>query len=331
MIKAKITSVGSYAPKQILTNFDIEKKVDTSDEWIRTRTGISERRVADKKEACSDLAIEASKIALKRADIKAKNLDLVLVATVTPDMLFPSTACLVQVAIGAKNAFAFDLSAACSGFIYGLSVAEQYIKSGRYKNILLVGSDIFSRIIDWKDRSTCVLFGDGAGAVIIQAEKGRKKDGILSTHLYSDGHYYDYLLVPSSGSRLPSPDKDSSKQENFVKMKGNETFKVAVRFMAKAAKEAISYNNLTLDDINIFIPHQANKRIVDAVAKKLNLPLKKVFINLMRYGNTSAASIPLALDEALQEKRIIKGDIVLLSAFGGGLTWGSSVIKWSAD
>lgn len=329
MIKAKIIATGSYTPKKILTNFDLEKMVDTSDEWIRSRTGISERRIADSSEASSDLAIKASQKALKQAGIKAKSLDLILVATATPDMLFPSTACLVQLGIGAKNAFAYDLSAACSGFIYGLSIAEQYIKSGRYKNILLIGSEVFSRIVNWEDRSTCVLFGDGAGAVIIQAENGRKNNGILSTHLYSDGHYYDFLLVPGGGSRSPISQTMINKKNHFIIMKGNETFKIAVRFMAKAANEALSFNKLTLEDVSIFIPHQANQRIIDAVVKKLNFPKEKVFVNLMKYGNTSAASIPIALDEALRNKKIRKNDILLLTAFGAGLTWGSAIIKWS--
>ncbi len=329
MIQAKIIGTGFYAPDKILTNFDLEKMVDTSDEWIKTRTGISERRIANEKEACSDLAIKASKIALKKAEIKSKDLDLILVATATPDMLFPSTACMVQLGIGAKNAFAYDLSAACSGFIYGLSIAEQYIKSGRYKTILLIGSEIFSRITDWNDRSTCILFGDGAGAVVIRAEMTRKKEGILSTHLHSDGHYHDLLYIPGGGSRLPISEKIINEKKHFLKMKGNETFKVAVRFMVNAAREAINYNGYAVEDIHLVIPHQANKRIIDAVAKKLNLPEEKVFVNVMKYGNTSAASIPIALDEAVQKKRIKKNDIILLTAFGAGFTWGSALIKWS--
>tara|TARA_B100000959_G_scaffold207448_1_gene217652 strand:- start:287 stop:1285 length:999 start_codon:yes stop_codon:yes gene_type:complete len=331
MIQANIVGTGSYVPDKVLTNFDIEKMVDTSDEWIKTRTGISERRIANKKEACSDLAVKASKKALKHAGIKAKDIDMILVATATPDMLFPSTACMVQLGIGAKNAFAYDLSAACSGFVYGLSVAEQYIKSERYKTILLIGSEIFSRITNWNDRSTCILFGDGAGAVVVRAEMIRKKEGILSTHLHSDGHYHDLLFVPGGGSRRPISEKIINEKEHLIKMKGNETFKVAVRFMVNAAREAISYNDYTIEDINLVIPHQANKRIIDAVAKKLNLPEEKIFVNVMKYGNTSAASIPLALDEAVREKRIKKNDIVLLTAFGAGFTWGSAIIKWSLD
>ena len=331
MIQANIIGTGSYAPNKILTNFDIEKMLDTSDEWIKTRTGISERRIAGVKEACSDLAVKASKKALKQAGIKANDIDLILVATATPDMLFPSTACMVQLGIGAKNAFAYDLSAACSGFIYGLSIAEQYIKNRRYKTILLIGSEILSRITNWNDRSTCVLFGDGAGAVVIRAEKIRKKEGILSTHLHSDGHYHDLLFVPGGGSRIPISEKMINEKKHFIKMKGNETFKIAVRFMVNAAKEAISYNGYTIEDVNLIIPHQANKRIIDAVAKKLSLPKEKVFVNLMKYGNTSAASIPLALDEAVWGKQIKKNDIILLTAFGAGFTWGSALIKWSID
>ncbi len=326
MTLAKITGTGSYLPKKILGNHDLEKMVDTSDEWIMTRTGIRERRIADEKETTSDLGIKAAKKAMEKAHVKAREIDLILVATSTSDMIFPSTAAYIQHGLAAKNAAAFDLSAACTGFIFGLSVAEQYIKTKRYKAILLIGTEIMSRIVDWTDRKTCVLFGDGAGAVIIQGTDS--DEGILTTHTYTDGSYADFLFAP--GSRTPtSLQKELAvKKLDVIHMKGNETFKVAVNNMGKVAKEALEKCELTVDDIDLVIPHQANKRIIEAINKKLVIPPEKVFINLQKYGNTSAASIPIALDEALCSNRISQGDYVLLVAFGGGLTWGSSIVKW---
>jgi len=325
-IRSRIIGVGSYVPKNVLTNFDLEKMVDTSDEWILDRTGIRERRIASADEATSDLAFEASRIALKDAGIKPGDIDFIIVATVTPDMLFPSTACIVQQKLGISGMFAFDISAACSGFIYALSVADQYIKSGLYRTGLVIGADVFSRLVDWTDRSTCVLFGDGAGAVVLQGDNGSR--GIISTHLHSDGTLWDLLYVPGGGSRNPPSESMLQKRLQYIKMRGNETFKVAVNTLSEAIREVLKYNGLTPEDIKLFIPHQANSRIIQAVCKKLDLPMEKFKMNLDIYGNTSAASIPIALHEAVMEGRVADGDYILLEAFGGGLTWGSALIEW---
>lgn len=326
LIKAKIISTGSYVPERVLTNFDLEKMVDTSDEWITERTGIKERRIANEKEASSDLAYEASKIALKRAGLKAKDLDLIILATVTGDMPIPSTACLLQAKLDAKNASAFDINAACSGFIYALTIADSFIKSRKYKRILVIGSEILSRFTDWEDRSTCVLFGDGAGAAILEATTEDR--GIISTHIYSDGKLGDLLSMPGGGSRNPASKDTIKKRMHYIKMKGNETFKVAVRTLENLVVETLKMNNLKPSQLSLLIPHQANLRIIMATAERLGLSLDKVLINLDRYGNTSAASIPIALDEAVRTGRIREGDYILLEAFGGGLTWGSVLIKW---
>jgi 3-oxoacyl-[acyl-carrier-protein] synthase-3 len=326
LIKAKIISTGSYVPERVLTNFDLEKMVDTSDEWITERTGIKERRIANEKEASSDLAYEASKIALKRAGLKAKDLDLIILATVTGDMPIPSTACLLQAKLDAKNASAFDINAACSGFIYALTIADSFIKSGKYKRILVIGSEILSKFTDWEDRSTCVLFGDGAGAAILEATTEDR--GIISTHIYSDGKLGDLLSMPGGGSRNPTSKDTIKKRMHYIKMKGNETFKVAVRTLESLVVETLKMNNLKPSQLSLLIPHQANLRIIMATAERLGLSLDKVLINLDKYGNTSAASIPIALDEAVRTGRIREGDYILLEAFGGGLTWGSVLIKW---
>jgi len=325
-IRSRIIGTGSYLPLRVLSNKDLEKMVDTSDAWIVERTGISERRIASEDEAASDLACYAAEKAINDGGIKPSDIDFIIVATVTPDMLFPSTACLVQNRLGAKRAFAFDLSAACSGFIYALSVADQYIKSGMYQTGLVIGSDVFSKVTDWTDRNTCVLFGDGAGAVILKADTGDK--GIVSSHLYSDGTSWDMLYVPGGGSRIPPGEDMINNRQQFVKMRGNETFKVAVNTMCASINDALKSNGLTANDIKLFIPHQANLRIIQAIGKKLNVPMERFMINLDRYGNTSAASIPIALDEAVKEGRIEEGDNILLEAFGGGLTWGAALIKW---
>jgi len=325
-IRSRIIGTGSYLPLRVLSNKDLEKMVDTSDAWIVERTGISERRIASEDEAASDLACHAAEKAINDGGIKPSDIDFIIVATVTPDMLFPSTACLVQNRLGAKRAFAFDLSAACSGFIYALSVADQYIKSGMYQMGLVIGSDVFSKVTDWTDRNTCVLFGDGAGAVILKADTGDK--GIVSSHLYSDGTSWDMLYVPGGGSRIPPGEDMINNRQQFVKMRGNETFKVAVNTMCASINDALKSNGLTANDIKLFIPHQANLRIIQAIGKKLNVPMERFMINLDRYGNTSAASIPIALDEAVKEGRIEEGDNILLEAFGGGLTWGAALIKW---
>ncbi len=321
-----ITGTGSYLPEKELTNFDLENIVDTTDEWIKTRTGISKRRVAEDKIATSDLATEAAKKAIDNAGISAEDVDLIIVATVTPDMAFPSTACIVQKNIGAKNAAAFDIEAACSGFIYGITIGEQFIKSGMYKNVLVIGAETLSKILNWKDRNTCVLFGDGAGAAILQPVKDGY--GILSSSLGADGSSGDYLTQPAGGSRIPASIETVANNLHYVQMDGSEVFKFAVRIMAKSTLQAIESSGLKLNDIDYMIPHQANIRIIEAAAKRLNLDMDKVYVNLNNYGNMSAASVPVALDEAVRKGNIKTGDIVTLVAFGGGLTWGSSVIRW---
>lgn len=325
-IKSRIIGTGSYLPEKVLTNYDLEKMVDTSHEWIMGRTGISERRIAADNEAVSDLAYNASLCALKNAGIKPEDLDFIIIATVTPDMLFPSTACLVQQKLGVQGIFAFDISAACSGFVYAMSVADNFIKSGMYRTGLVIGAEVMSRLVDWTDRGTCVLFGDGGGAVILQADSGGH--GIISTHLRSDGKLWDMLYVPGGGTRIPPGEDMLKDRQQFIKMRGNELFKVAVNTMTEAAREVLKYNGLTSDDIKLFIPHQANLRIIQAVSKKLDIPMSKFMINLDRYGNTSAASIPIALHDAVTEGRILEGDYIVLDAFGGGLTWGASLIRW---
>lgn len=326
MLRSKIISTGSYTPEKILTNHDLEQMVDTSDEWITERTGIKERRIADKDQAASDLAYEASKRALKTAGLKAKDIELIIVATVTGDMPLPSTACILQDRLDAKKAAAFDINAACSGFIYALSVADSFIKSGTFKRILIVGSEILSKFTDWKDRTTCVLFGDGAGAAILEATEEDR--GIISTRIHSDGSLWELLHTPGGGSRSPASKETIKKRMHYIKMRGNETFKVAVRTLESLVVETLEENNIKPSQLSLLIPHQANLRIIQATAKRLDLPMEKVLINLDRYGNTSAASIPIALDEAVRAGRIREGDYILLEAFGGGLTWASALIKW---
>lgn len=322
-----IIGTGSYVPKQVLTNRDLERMVETSDEWIRARTGIRERRLADQDEAVSDLAYQASLIALDEADVAPSELDLVVVATVTPDTPLPAAACHLQHRLGARRAAAFDLNAACSGFIYSLSVAEQYLRTGRYETILVVGAEILSRITDWSDRNTCVLFGDGAGAVVLKASPDTNR-GIISNHLYSDGGMADYLIVPGGGSRIPMTEEVLRERLNCIHMRGNETYKVAVRAMSDVALEALESNGYSTADVDYLIPHQANKRIVDAVGRRLGIPKERVWINIDRFGNTSAASIPIALDESRRAGLIGEGDLVLLVSMGAGLTWGSTLIRW---
>ncbi|GBE36988.1 3-oxoacyl-[acyl-carrier-protein] synthase 3 [bacterium BMS3Bbin07] len=326
MLKARITGTGLYVPKKVLTNLDIEKMVDTSDEWIRERTGIRERRIAAEEEAASDLALMASNEALKSAGLKARKLDLIIVATVSGDMPLPSTACILQHRIGAKKAAAFDVNAACSGFIYALSTADAYIRAGIYRRVLVVGSEVLSRLTDWTDRSTCVLLGDGAGAVVLEATDGDR--GILSVKLNADGSMWDLLHIPAGGSRMPATEKTVKEGLHYMKMRGNETFKVAVRTLEKLVLSTLKEHKLKPEDISLLIPHQANLRIISATAKRLGLGLEKVMINLDRYGNTSAASIPIALDEAVRSGRVREGDYIILEAFGGGLTWASALIKW---
>jgi 3-oxoacyl-[acyl-carrier-protein] synthase-3 len=326
LIRGRIISTGSYVPDKIITNHDIEKIVETSDDWITERTGIKERRIASDTQSASDLAYEASVAALKKAHLKARDIDLIIVATVTGDMPFPSTACLLQARLGAKNAAAFDLNAACSGFLYGLHIAQGMIKSGLHNRILLAGTEILSKFTDWEDRGTCILFGDGAGAVII--EPTREKRGICSTHIYSDGNLSDLICLPGGGSKHPCTRESILKKLHYIKMKGNETFKVAVRTLEELATSTLADNKIDPSQLSLLIPHQANLRIIQATAKRLGLPMEKVFLNIEKYGNTSAASIPIALNEASESGRLKNGDYILLEAFGGGLTWASSLIRW---
>lgn len=324
--KVGILGTGSYVPENIVDNLYFEKILDTSDEWIKTRTGISQRRKASENESASDLATKAAIEALKCAKLSSDDIDLIIVATATPDMAFPSTACLVQENIKAKNAAAFDISVACSGFIYGITIARQFVLTGMYKNILVIGSEVLSKFIDYTDRSTCILFGDGAGAVVI----GNVDDGgILSTYLGSDGSGADVLNIPAGGSKLPASKNTIENNLHSIKMIGNDVYKFAVRIMGESSLKAIEIANLEPKDIDYFLPHQANIRIIEASAKRLKLGMDKVYINLDKYGNMSAASIPVALDEAFRSGKINKGDNVVLVGFGGGLTWGSAVINWS--
>ncbi|MDI6734585.1 MAG: beta-ketoacyl-ACP synthase III [bacterium] len=321
-----IVGTGSWTPSKVVTNFDLEKIIDTSDEWIRQRTGIVERRIAEDDEASSDLATRAALIALKDANVLPTKVEMIIVATVTPDMTFPTTACMVQKNIGAEHAACFDLLAACSGFSYALEVGRQLIAAHTYKTVLVISADTLSKITDWTDRNTCVLFGDGAGAAVLQpVEKGR---GILSSYLGADGSQSDILQLPGGGSRNPVSQKLIDERGHYIKMRGQEVFKIAVPTMCKAAKKALHLAGLALSDVDLFIPHQANLRIIEAVAKRLHLPMEKIFINLHKYGNSSSASTAIAIDEANKEGRMKKGDVVVLSSFGGGLCWGGTVIRW---
>ena len=300
--------------------------VDTSDEWITERTGIKERRIADESQAASDLAYEASKAALERAGLKADDIDLIIVATVTGDMPFPSTACILQDKLGAVNAVGFDINATCSGFLYSLYIADSLIKSRMHKRILVVGAEVLSRITDWEDKTTCVIFGDGAGAVII--EPTEEDRGILSMHINSDGRMWELLHMPGGGSRNPASIDTIKKKLHYIKMKGNETFKVAVRTLEDLVVKTLDENKLDASRLSLLIPHQANLRIIQATADRIGIPMDKVIVNIERYGNTSAASIPIALDEAVRTERIRDGDYILLEAFGGGFTWASALIRW---
>ena len=325
MKKVGIIGVGEYIPKKVLTNADLEKMIDTSDEWITTRTGIKKRHIAAKNEATSDLAIKAAKHALEDAKLKPADLDLIIVATITPDMPFPSVACFLQNALSAGKAVCFDISAACAGFVYAVTIAKQFIARGTYKNALIIGAEVLSSITDWEDRNTCVLFGDGAGAVVLSEVKS---GGILSTYLGSDGSKADLLMMPAGGSRNPASHDTIDKRLHYIKMQGNELFKLAVTIMTETAQVALKKANLECKDIDLVIPHQANMRIIMAMAKKLGLPQDKIYLNIEKYGNMSSASTATALCQAVKEGRVKKGDIILLDAFGAGLVWGACVIKW---
>ena len=324
---AAITGTGAYLPENVLTNFDLEKMVDTSDEWIRQRTGIVERRIAEDDIATSDLSVHAARLAIKKAQIDPLDIEMILVATVTPDTFFPSTACYVQKGIGAKNASAMDISAACAGFLYGLDLANGLIISGQYDTILVVGGEVFNNIVDWNDRNTCVLFGDGAGAAIVQATDEPR--GIISSYIGSDGDYadIDLLGIPAGGSRMPVTAEALDQNLNKIQMNGREVFKLGVRLMPEAAERALKKADVSVDDIDLLIPHQANLRIIEAVGQRLGVPREKVYVNVDKYGNTSAATVIIALDEAIQQGRAKPEDLILLVTFGAGLTWGSTLLR----
>ncbi|NLK71774.1 MAG: ketoacyl-ACP synthase III [Clostridiales bacterium] len=322
-----IVGIGSYVPDRIVTNYDLEKIMDTSNDWILERTGIERRRVADKDTASSDLGVKAAEAALADAGLSAEDIDLIITATLSPDMIFPSTACVIQEKIGAVNAAAFDLSAACTGFIYAITTAKAFIASGDAKKVLVIGTEAISKILNWEDRKTAVLFGDGAGAVVLaETEEGK---GIITSVLGSDGTGNQLLYIPAGGTRMPASYETVDRKGHTIVMDGSEVFKFASRKMVEVSEEAVNKSGLTLQDIDCFLPHQANLRIIKNAAKRMGIPLEKVYINLHEYGNMSAASIPVALDEAVKNGHIKKGDIILMVGFGAGLTWGATVLEWN--
>jgi 3-oxoacyl-[acyl-carrier-protein] synthase-3 len=327
MNRARIIGTGAAVPKKLLTNADLEKLVETSDKWITERTGIKQRHVVSEGEKFSDLCTKAADQALKRAHVKPEEIDMILVGTISGDMIFPATSCLVQKNLGASRAAASDVGAACVGFLYGLHLADGLIQSNKAENVLVIGGEILTRYVDWTDRSTCVLFGDGAGAVVLQATKG--DHGILGSRMKSNGEYADFICMPGGGSNHPPNDPKSIEQKlPYIRMKGNETFKVAVKAMADVTADLLKEQGFANEDIKVFIPHQANERIIDAVGQRLKFPADRVFKNVDRYGNTSAASIPIALEECVQKEIINTGDLVLMTAFGAGLVWGSVLVRW---
>ncbi len=321
-----ISGVGSYVPERILTNAELERMVDTSNDWITSRTGIRERRIAAPDEATSDLATAAARRALADASIEPAQIDLIIVATITPDMMFPSTACLVQQKLGAVRAAAFDIEAACSGFVYALDIGSHFVASHTYETVLVIGAEKMSSVIDWSDRNTCVLFGDGAGAAVLQNRP--EAHGLLTTCLGSDGAKAGLLEQPAGGSACPATADTVARGLHFLRMDGKETFKNAVNAMVTAAQDALSRCGLTIDRIRCIIPHQANQRIVTAVAERLQARPDQVFVNVERYGNTSAASVAIALDEVVRQGRVQRGDLILMVVFGAGLTWGAAIIEW---
>ena len=325
-MKALITQTAKYLPEKVLTNFDLEKMVNTSDEWIQSRTGIKERRLVKKGEATSDMAANIANQLLKKSGKPPEDIDVIIIATCTPDMLVVATAALVQNKIGAKNAWGFDLSGACTGFIYALETGSKLVESNQYKNVMIIGVDTMSSIINYKDRNTCVIFGDGGGGVLL--EPTNKEVGIMDALLYLDGSGSNYLNVPAGGSLNPASEETVSKNQHFVFQDGKKVFKFAVKKMADVSSEILIKNGYTGKDLKLFIPHQANKRIIDASRERCNLSEEQVLINIQNYGNTTAGTIPIGLDEAVDEERIEKGDLVLLAAFGGGFTWGSMLIRW---
>ncbi len=325
MIRTEITGTGSYMPEKILTNKDLEKMVDTSDEWITKRTGIKERHIAAKDEASSDLAVKASRQAINDAGIDKNEIDAIICATITPDMLFPATACQIQKKIGIKEVAAFDVESACTGFLTALTIADSMIVSGNYKKVLVIASEVLSRITDWEDRQSCVLFGDGAGAAILSSTD--KDRGIMSTYLGSDGRYGNLLHLPAGGSKMPASEDTVEGGLHYIKMEGRESFKIAVKKMAVSARTALKKAGITIDDIKMVIPHQANMRIINALAKMLKIDIERVFINIKDYGNMSAATTAVGLDQTLKSSKVSTGEIIQLVAFGGGLTWGSVIVK----
>ncbi len=325
-MKARIIGTGSYLPEKVLTNFDLEKIVDTTNDWIVARTGIEERHIAAEGQSTSDMATEAARKAMAMAGVSPDQIDLIVVGTITGDYPWPATACIVQANLGASNAYAYDLSAACSGFLYALSAAADYINARPGSKAIVIGAETLSRIVDWTDRNTCVLFGDGAGAVVLESQEG--ESGILSSHLHSDGNFLELLYQPGFGSKHPSSVEGISEKLPYLKMQGNEVFKVAVRSLADVSNEALDANGFTSEQLKLFIPHQANRRILEATAKRLDLTPEQTFVNVNKYGNTSGATIPIALDEANQQGIFQEGDLILTAAFGGGFTWASSLIRW---
>jgi 3-oxoacyl-[acyl-carrier-protein] synthase-3 len=326
MTRAKIVGMGAYAPKRILSNTDLETMIETSDEWIVQRTGIRERRIADEGEATSDLAVRAAQQALERANLVPEDIDFIIVGTTTPDMFFPTTANLVQHRLGCRRAGSVDVLAACAGSIYSLAIGAKFIEAGKYRRVLCIGAETLSKITDFTDRGTCILLADAAGAAVLEATED--DNGLLDADLYSDGQYWDLLYMPGGGSRHPTTRETVDARMHYAKMKGNEVFKVAVRMFVECAETILTRHALTVADLDLFIPHQANLRIIEAAAKRVGLPMDKVFVNVDRYGNTGAASVYVALEEALAAGRIRRGDLVLLAAFGGGFAWGAALMRW---
>ncbi|WP_060826762.1 beta-ketoacyl-ACP synthase III [Sulfurospirillum cavolei] len=328
---ASLKSIGAYVPSRILSNADLEKMVDTSDEWIEKRTGIKERRIASAEESTSDLGAKAAEIAIARSGIAKEEIDLIICATLSPDHLcMPSTACIIAAKLGITNVMAYDISAACSGFVYMLSMAKAYIESGMKKKILLVGAEKISSVVDYTDRGTCILFGDGAGAAIIGATDN-KNEAIVDVHASADGNYADYLITPGCGSKYPCSQETLDERLNFIKMKGNDVYKVAVKTLTNDVVDILQSNGLEASQVDHFIPHQANFRIIDAVREKLNFPIEKTVLTVEKYGNTSAASIPMAINDAYETGRIHKGDLMLLDTFGGGFTWASALVRFGGN
>lgn len=331
MVYASLKSIGGYAPTHILTNADLEKMVDTDDEWIKKRTGIEERRIASSEEDTSDLGVKAALLAIERAGIDKSEIDMIICATLSPDYLcMPSTACVIAGKLDIQNVMAFDISAACSGFVYMLSMAKAFIESGAKKNILLIGAEKISSVVDYTDRGTCILFGDGAGAAIIGVTHD-KNEAILDVHASADGRYGDLLITPGCGSKYPCSQKTLDNRLNFIKMSGNDVYKIAVKTLTNDVIDILETNNLDASQIDHFIPHQANLRIIEAVRSKLNFPIEKTVLTVAKYGNTSAASIPMAINDAYEEGRIKKGDLMLLDTFGGGFTWASALVRFGGN